>query len=480
MNDNLPLVRVQTVAVDGTPQDFDEILSHSRKEFAARGSAEDWQKHLDGIKNLGVLANQASEFEYKKNLTEGKTGIVQPDLISSKTIEESLLNVVTSPDTPKKKMLSLEKTDEKIKGLKVEFKRQELLKSPINPTASFPSLADNGHTPEQKVVTPESPKFPTASPAKSPNPSIKSKASSELPSPKFPTGSPAKKSSFEPDSSRPSVVKMEPKVVKVEPKVEKVEKAEPKAVKIEPPQVTKPSNSQSSVKTATKDFITSEQKTSVPAEVKPADEPTKPKPINLPPAATPKPQEPVKLPASKSSHSLRRKKPALAAVKPPNVLVYSESVTTRDNVIKTLGTILKTNTYTIYPLTVQQVRDRVWLDNAALLVVCGSINGSDLGPIFLDFFFNGGKLLCLCSDLLRHVLPTYHTAEVGKLRETSTGSWRAATRFRSAFPGSGLGKSPVEITESRSTNQNSIISNFSRCASTSWFSSRTACGRTSR
>lgn len=394
INDQLPLLRIQTVNVEGTPQDFDEILKHSRKELEHRDSisAEDWEKHVERIKKMSVLASQAVEFEVKKNLTEGKTGIVQPDLISSKNIEESLLHVVTSPDTPKKKMLSLEKTSEKISGLKVELERQELLKSPLNPTAQLPGFAL-----EKDVTTPESPKFPTASPAKSPSVSIKSKISNEPQSPKFPTASPAKKTLFGATNDKPNIVSMEPKIKQPEP-----------------PQEAKKSSPDP--KEATKAFIQSE--INEPALL-PQVEAVKPTPLNLPPVKTPEPQKitekPAALPPSKSNHSLRRKKQKLIEAKPPNILVYSDSTATRDNVIKTLGSILQKNTYTIYPLTAQQACNRIWLDNTSLLVVCGSVNGGDLGPIFLDFFFKGGKVLCLCSDLLRHVLPTYHTAEVKSL-----------------------------------------------------------------
>lgn len=435
VNNSLSIVRIQTVHVDGAPQDFDEILKHSRREVCHEGefsSAEDWEKHIDWIRTLGVRASQASEFAFKKNLTEGKVGIVQPDLISSKNIEESLLHTVTSPDTPKKKLLVLEKTDEKIQGLKVEYERQELLKSPINPTATFPGEPPANGSVKAKVETPESPKFPTALPAKSPTPSVKSKISVEPTSPKFPTGSPAKsptpsvksKISVEPtapkfpagspakkvqlvSNDKPSIVKMEPKIVKAElPKAKEQKPATP------------------SVKDTTINFLASEKqeqplvaKGPSPVAVKiPKLESTKPKPLNLPPMTTQEPQqvsqEPPKLQPSKSSHSIRRKKQKLIEAKPPNILVFSDSTTTRDNVIKTLGTILQKSTYTIYPLTSQQARNRIWLDNTTLLVVCGSVNGSDIGTIFLDFFFKGGKVLCLCSDLLRHVLPTYHTAEV--------------------------------------------------------------------
>lgn len=409
VNNDLPLFRIQTVNVAGTPQDFDEIVSHSRKDVvnAEALSLEEWEKHVDGIKNLCVLANQASEFEIKKNLTEGKTGIVQPDLISSKNIEESLMKGVTSPDTPKKKLLVLEKTDEKISSLKVEYKRQELLKSPLNPTVAFPGVQD------EKVVTPESPKFPTASPAKSPTPSVKSKVSVEPQSPKFPTGSPAKKLDLSND--KPNIVKMEPKIVKPVNDVVLMQPVQNEASKA--PVTTKQLTP--TVKEATKTFIEAEKEAPNPvAATKAAISPNKPKPLNLPPLPIPEPQpvpqETAKIQPSNLSQSMKHKKHKLILAKPPNILVYSDSITTRDNVIKTLGSILQRNTYTIYPLSVQQASSRVWLDNTSLLVVCGSVNGSEVGQIFLDFFFKGGKVLCLCSDLLRHVLPTYHTAEVSE------------------------------------------------------------------
>lgn len=412
INNFLPIVRIQTVNVDGTPQDFDEILKHSRKEASYEGelsSPESFEKHLDWIRVLGVLAGQASEFAFKKNLTEEKTGIVQPDLISSKNIEESLLHTVTSPDTPKKKLLVLEKTGEKIQGLKVELERQELLKSPINPTASFPNQsATNGSVTQPKVQTPESPKFPTASPAKSPTPSVKSKISIEPTSPKFPT-SPAKKVPKIVSNDKPSIVKMEPKIVKVDPMQAKVKPSAPSVKDTTMSFIASEKQEQAPVAKVSKDPTPAEAKVSKP-------EATKPKPVHLPPMTTPEPQqvpqESPKLQPSKSSHSIRRKKQKLIESKPPNILVFSDSITTRDNVIKTLGTILQKSTYTIYPLTSQQARSRIWLDNTTLLIVCGSVNGSDIGTIFLDFFFKGGKVLCLCSDLLRHVLPTYHTAEV--------------------------------------------------------------------
>lgn len=367
VNSSLPVARIQTVEVEGTPQNFDEIILHSRKKIVENPSSEEWEIHIESIKNLSVLANKASEYEIKKNLTEGKTGIVQPDLIPSKNIEESISNVVTSPDTPKKKMLVLEKTGEKIQGLKVELQRQELLKSPINPTMKLPG--------DEKPITPDSPKFPTASPAKSPTPSVKSKVSVESELQKFPTGSPVKKPVFA-SNDKPSIVKMQPKLSTAEPKI-----------------------AEQNMNQATKSFIDMEKQ-----QPHPVTSPNKPQPLIL------QPKQPV--PQQKPNVTPKLRKKHLIAAKPPNILVYSDSQTTRNNVIKTLGAILQKNTYTVYPLSTQQACSRIWLDNTTLLVVCGSINGSDVGSIFLEFFFKGGKVLCLCSDLLGSVLPTYHTAEV--------------------------------------------------------------------
>lgn len=53
----------------------------------------EWTKHIECLRGLSVLANQATEYEYNKNRTEGKTGIVKPDLIPAKSIE----NLSVSP-----------------------------------------------------------------------------------------------------------------------------------------------------------------------------------------------------------------------------------------------------------------------------------------------------------------------------------------------------------------------------------------------
>lgn len=70
-----------------------------------------WEKHINELKKLSIFASQAAEYEYNKNKTEGKTGIVKPDLIQSTKVSEShlsandsanvsdLVKTVTSPRT---------------------------------------------------------------------------------------------------------------------------------------------------------------------------------------------------------------------------------------------------------------------------------------------------------------------------------------------------------------------------------------------
>lgn len=97
--------------------------------------------------------------------------------------------------------------------------------------------------------------------------------------------------------------------------------------------------------------------------------------------------------------------------KPPNILVFSESVVAVDNVKSALKSILQKNKYTIYTLTKAQALTDTWMDNALLVIACGAVS-ADVAPKLLNYLLKGGKLLCLCSDLIHTVLPTYKTAEV--------------------------------------------------------------------
>lgn len=109
--------------------------------------------------------------------------------------------------------------------------------------------------------------------------------------------------------------------------------------------------------------------------------------------------------------TLSRKKRNSDGTKPPNVLVYSESNDCRANVIATIRNILHPDRYTIYELKTEQLKTTYWFDITTLLIVCGQTS-PQVGAILMEYFLCGGKMLCLCSDVLNMVLPIYRTAEV--------------------------------------------------------------------
>jgi biotin--protein ligase len=69
------------------------------------------------------------------------------------------------------------------------------------------------------------------------------------------------------------------------------------------------------------------------------------------------------------------------------------------------------NRYTIYTVSKSTLLSSPWSDNTVLLVVCGTV-ADVLAPAFMSYLLNGGRILCLCSDFLHLILPTFRTAEV--------------------------------------------------------------------
>ncbi|XP_023706545.1 uncharacterized protein LOC111863940 isoform X3 [Cryptotermes secundus] len=99
------------------------------------------------------------------------------------------------------------------------------------------------------------------------------------------------------------------------------------------------------------------------------------------------------------------------SVKPPNVLVYSESSVALENVKAVIRSTLQRDKYVIYTVSKSTLLSSPWSDNTILLVVCGTV-ADILAPTFMSYLLNGGRILCLCSDFLHLVLPTFRTAEV--------------------------------------------------------------------
>lgn len=352
INDSLPLIRIESVGYEGQPQPYEVMKKHLRKQLTSRCEyqlgEEEWLKHLDGLRSLSVLANQATEFEYNKNRTEGKTGIVKPDLIpSGKNLSE--LSSQTTEDVVDSKKSS---------PIKVSNERPKI-EAKISPMKRVPEESQTVKTVKENII------LKSQSPTKSPTKPIE------------------------------TIKKFKPTEESYEAKASPSHIESIVTAKIEPiPRIL--SEQPTSSSSGAQDLI---DKAVKKEEIKAESLPTKiSDTVSVLKNNTKRP-------------SLRRSKESLKECKPLNILVYSDVATSRDNVVSTLKNILERDMYTVYPLTSQQVKEKSWLDNTSLLVICGSVT-SDLGEILVDFFLQGGKLLSLCSDVLHIVLPTYRTAEV--------------------------------------------------------------------
>ncbi|EDV92861.1 biotin--protein ligase isoform X2 [Drosophila grimshawi] len=315
INDQLPLIRIESVQGEGQPQPFELLANHLKRQSrnSAEISPEGWQKHLEDLRGLCVLAHQAIEFEQQKNRTELKASapkqepIVQPPA----AVQSSVKAVAVVEPTTKKT-------------------------TPAKPTKlKQPATAENLLSKPREVE-------------------------------KTPTTMPAAESSQESKSAQAS-----------------------------------------KTSTPSKSFVA----------VKPNSPPSES-------AASTSRKRPI----------LQRNKNSLGECKPLNVLVYSDSASARDSAIATLRQLLESDVYTIYPLTPQQAGQKHWIEQTALLVVCGSVP-PNIGQILVDYFLHGGKVLSLCSDILHFILPNYRTAEVREheLVQFSYDKWQRVKMMHHIF-----------------------------------------------
>lgn len=115
------------IKYEGKPQSMDLLASHLGKPV--RHSElnliqEDWQRHLEYLRALSVLAHQATEFESQKNRTEGKTAgdvIVKPDLIPYEQqiigIDENYKSCSSQESEPVVTTTNVEKSSENFETL---------------------------------------------------------------------------------------------------------------------------------------------------------------------------------------------------------------------------------------------------------------------------------------------------------------------------------------------------------------------------
>ncbi|GJQ79840.1 Hcs [Trypoxylus dichotomus] len=139
----------------------------------------------------------------------------------------------------------------------------------------------------------------------------------------------------------------------------------------------------------------------------------------------------IKFPEAK--RGLRKSSKSTKNTKPPNVLVYADSLITKENVKEVLSRILNKEKYTIYDLPLNKP-NIFWDESTTLVVVCGNVT-TTLTSELLQYLVNGGQLLCLCSDLLYVILQTFSTAEVREheLVRFSYGEWKGVKMMHHIF-----------------------------------------------
>ncbi|XP_017114657.1 biotin--protein ligase isoform X4 [Drosophila elegans] len=368
-------VRLEDYAVqrEGDPQPFELLANHlKRQSRTSVGLDRDgWKKHLEDLRAVGVLAHQATEFEYQRNRSEGRA---KPDLLAQehRQTPEPVAKAVAVVEPTNKASLSPARITES--SPKSEAKGTPTKPSPIRSEATAKSETQT-------------------TPAKSESKAAITKDNAK--------STPSK------DDSRPS--ELEKLAAAQAAQHQKIECVQVSPIKSSP--------------------LT---KSSAVEPTKSSAEPTKPaksfevvKPLNSPPSSgATAPARPV----------LQRNKDSLQESKPLNVLVYSDSASARESTLATLQQLLERNVYTIYPLMPQQAAQKYWTEQTALLVVCGSV-APGIGQILVDYFLQGGKVLSLCSDILHFILPNYRTAEVREheLVQFSYDKWQRVKMMHHIF-----------------------------------------------
>uniref|UniRef100_A0A1I8QBH0 BPL/LPL catalytic domain-containing protein n=1 Tax=Stomoxys calcitrans TaxID=35570 RepID=A0A1I8QBH0_STOCA len=485
INDHLPLLRIESVKNDGDPQPYSLLCSHLRKPVRSAEEClpEDWAKHLEDLRALSVLANQAIEYTSSKSRNEPKatTGAIKPDLIPQE--KRSEIEIKKEKESPKKPQKAMNKTLEEVpeiskKDVLADVKPAEV-KLAVRDTEKFIKAEQTNETKPNEAKT--SPNVQQASPSKLRAKPTEIRKPGALDTGRFKTTK-ASENLIEAESKKSSELERIAASKAAEISKSKSPTKDNEAKYAKQPSTTLTSSSPavagqndvpSTKSTASLSQVTKDQEKTpkIPQVAEPLSEPTKSIPTDSIPKIesvdktasktttpatttaassninTPKPTVATTTASVSSAGitssplkdntkrpSLKRHKDSIKECKPLNVLVYAETATARESAITILKEILAENTYTIYPMTQQQVEQQHWLNTTALLVVCGSVVNS-MGELFVDYFLHGGKVLSLCSDVLHFILPTYRTAEVREheLVQFSYDKWQKVKMMHHIF-----------------------------------------------
>lgn len=328
--------------MSGEPQPFDSVRQHSQARLVSRSNrtlnSAQWEQHVSGLRDLNILASQASEYLYNRNRTEGKTGLVKPDLIlvAAKSVSPKRLtnekrqdsgvgltkmakpSPRTSPRTSPLRLIAEELP--KVVELHAEQSNGKALK--IDGNASSSKVEVDSVKKEVEVVVSEFKETVKINESKKEMPKLLEKPEE--------TKDIVKELAKEREQPKVKVEEIpKPKFVKTKSK----ENVMPKVNVEEIPKAVKENNNKNP---EIKDIKLTE--TSVES-LKPVGDSS---PIPVKPTDAKKP-----VVSSRSDGAARptlvRSKGSLIASKPPNILVFSDSAATRDSVIATLSTILEEN-----------------------------------------------------------------------------------------------------------------------------------------
>ncbi|XP_014242533.1 biotin--protein ligase isoform X2 [Cimex lectularius] len=121
-------------------------------------------------------------------------------------------------------------------------------------------------------------------------------------------------------------------------------------------------------------------------------------------------------------------------VKPPNIIILSDSPSSAEAVKLALENCLIRDRYTIYIVNFSD-EGVLSLEHACLVVIHGNIPSNFTSHVMKYLLEYSGSLLCLCSDFIGSILPMFATAEVrpNELVRCSYKTWKHVPLMHHVF-----------------------------------------------
>ena len=382
----MPLIKILNVSFilavknDGAPQPYSKLSSHLRKPIRSieHQGPDEWSKHLEDLKNLSVLAHQATEYAYNKHKTDSKTGAIKPDLIPQEKRAAESKKLKESPkkaESPKKSQV-----DGKASENKELFKISSPEKSKISKDTDKFIKTEQLATPVKQTTMTTTAKPSSASTTSTVAPvNIQSSSTNTQQSPSKSRAKPTEiKKPAAVDTGRFKAAKISDAVTtstdtsqtpseleKIASKVAERSKSKSPTPKVNEKLEIKSSTTEANETITSSNTEKEKTKTTTPQKANIIST-TSPAPasaittggsiidkagLNTAPSTSAAAAAAVTVPSATSvvkdnakRPSLKRHKDSLTECKPLNVLVYAETSTARESAVNTLKEILADNT----------------------------------------------------------------------------------------------------------------------------------------